>query len=564
MELTVDVPNAGGWWSPSTYKDAFLEVWFVGASRCVSVTKKGWVGSAVGPRPKGDEYAGDYTGPCVLFERVELKGRFVAENVWVPAPPEGQSTALCVDLVHTEFASPKERSKCVFRRKAFACVVGERAPLLATHDVPLVLRPIALLPAEEGWRWEPQEHDYLGRNRSKFPWCTPQQFTLVRGYAQLKGVLPQMGLRPPPPQRLYEAYAKHRAALEEWAGAASWRELGEKCGGRDATLPARMRDLPTMFPSRVSPHVPNAMAGDLSVQPFLATPAWWASRVRAVLRRLSLSEEDFLRSNDCRRTACVAMRAAKLWACSRLYVHDQMVVGTSLKENDMYLDLRVAGGGDCDDFALCVYRCCAALASLKDQEPLVQKCADAMSEYQPFLCTGLYHSSPLSEREDEMPAPGTVKEYAHAFVVAFPKAWVSGWMGYGLKKTELVPLLGDGTCWPDPCMDGGCAACLGAERAEKRAALVKALLDENSEVVRDAIRRMEQEDQRALRIAAPTVEDILTDFTAQQLEGIRKRVLEGIADIERGDYTEYEGQAGLKDLAKDVVTRGRERMRKQA
>ena len=67
MELTVDVPNAGGWWSPSTYKDAFLEVWFVGASRCVSVTKKGWVGSAVGPRPKGDEYAGDYTGPCVLF-----------------------------------------------------------------------------------------------------------------------------------------------------------------------------------------------------------------------------------------------------------------------------------------------------------------------------------------------------------------------------------------------------------------------------------------------------------------------------------------------------------------
>ena len=85
-----------------------------------------------------------------------------------------------------------------------------------------------------------------------------------------------------------------------------------------------------------------------------------------------------------------------------------------------------------------------------------------------------------------------------------------------------------------------------------------------SEVVRDAIRRMEREDQRALRIAAPTVEDILTDFTAQQLEGIRKRVLEGIADIERGNYTEYEGQAGMEALARDVVTRGRERMRKPA
>jgi antitoxin ParD1/3/4 len=78
-----------------------------------------------------------------------------------------------------------------------------------------------------------------------------------------------------------------------------------------------------------------------------------------------------------------------------------------------------------------------------------------------------------------------------------------------------------------------------------------------SEVVREAIRRMEQEDQRALRIAAPTVEDILTDLTAQQLEGIRKRVLEGIADIERGDYTEYEGREGLKKLTAEVKARGR-------
>ena len=85
-----------------------------------------------------------------------------------------------------------------------------------------------------------------------------------------------------------------------------------------------------------------------------------------------------------------------------------------------------------------------------------------------------------------------------------------------------------------------------------------------SEVVRDAIRRMEREDQRALRIAAPTVEDILTDFTAQQLEGIRKRVLEGIADIERGDYVEYEGREGLKQLTNDIKARGRKRLQRAA
>jgi len=80
-----------------------------------------------------------------------------------------------------------------------------------------------------------------------------------------------------------------------------------------------------------------------------------------------------------------------------------------------------------------------------------------------------------------------------------------------------------------------------------------------SEVVREALRRMEQEDLRALRIAAPTVEDVLTDLTALQVEGIRRRVLEGIAEEERGEYTEYEGRDGLNQLAADVVARGRER-----
>jgi antitoxin ParD1/3/4 len=81
-----------------------------------------------------------------------------------------------------------------------------------------------------------------------------------------------------------------------------------------------------------------------------------------------------------------------------------------------------------------------------------------------------------------------------------------------------------------------------------------------SEVVREALRRMEDDDQRALRLAAPTVEDVLTDFTAIQIEAIRKRVLEGVAEIERGEYTEYEGRAGLETLAADVAARGRERL----
>jgi len=82
-----------------------------------------------------------------------------------------------------------------------------------------------------------------------------------------------------------------------------------------------------------------------------------------------------------------------------------------------------------------------------------------------------------------------------------------------------------------------------------------------SEVVREALRRMQAEDDRALRIAAPSVEDILTDLDAIQIEGIRKRVLEGIADIEQGRYTEYETSEELDRLAADVVARGRERLK---
>jgi len=78
-----------------------------------------------------------------------------------------------------------------------------------------------------------------------------------------------------------------------------------------------------------------------------------------------------------------------------------------------------------------------------------------------------------------------------------------------------------------------------------------------SEVVREALRRMEDDDARAVRLGKPTVEDLLTDLTSQQIEGIRRRVLAGIKSIEAGDYQEYQGRAGLSKLAARVKARGR-------
>jgi antitoxin ParD1/3/4 len=78
-----------------------------------------------------------------------------------------------------------------------------------------------------------------------------------------------------------------------------------------------------------------------------------------------------------------------------------------------------------------------------------------------------------------------------------------------------------------------------------------------SEVVRDALRRMENEDERALRLAKPSAADILTDLTEEQLTGIRRRVLSGLASIKTGKFVEYEGREGLRELADGIKVRGR-------
>jgi len=78
-----------------------------------------------------------------------------------------------------------------------------------------------------------------------------------------------------------------------------------------------------------------------------------------------------------------------------------------------------------------------------------------------------------------------------------------------------------------------------------------------SEVVRDALRRMEDEEARELRIAAPAADDIVADLTRLELESIRARVREGIEQMERGEYTKYAGREGLNALSAGVKERGR-------
>jgi antitoxin ParD1/3/4 len=73
-----------------------------------------------------------------------------------------------------------------------------------------------------------------------------------------------------------------------------------------------------------------------------------------------------------------------------------------------------------------------------------------------------------------------------------------------------------------------------------------------SEVVRDALRRMEEEDARALRVAVPSAEDVIADLTEVQIESIRNRVRAGIQEIKEGNFKAYEGHNGLRHLIENV------------
>lgn len=83
-----------------------------------------------------------------------------------------------------------------------------------------------------------------------------------------------------------------------------------------------------------------------------------------------------------------------------------------------------------------------------------------------------------------------------------------------------------------------------------------------SEVVRDALRRMEEEDSKTVRLAQPTAEALLADLTGQQVDQIRQRVMSGIEAIDEGRFKVYQGPAGLRDLAESVQARARKRLKK--
>ena len=85
-----------------------------------------------------------------------------------------------------------------------------------------------------------------------------------------------------------------------------------------------------------------------------------------------------------------------------------------------------------------------------------------------------------------------------------------------------------------------------------------------SEVVREALRRMEDEDARTVRLAKPSAQDIPSNLTGYQLERIRQRVRSSIESIEAGEYNEYEGREGLMKLADRVKARGRKRVAQEA
>jgi len=81
-----------------------------------------------------------------------------------------------------------------------------------------------------------------------------------------------------------------------------------------------------------------------------------------------------------------------------------------------------------------------------------------------------------------------------------------------------------------------------------------------SEVVRDALRRMEDEEAREIRLAHPTVQDIVGNLTEQQHDSIKQRVRAGIESVKSGEYVDYLGSDGLQELAAGVKKRGRARL----
>lgn len=68
-----------------------------------------------------------------------------------------------------------------------------------------------------------------------------------------------------------------------------------------------------------------------------------------------------------------------------------------------------------------------------------------------------------------------------------------------------------------------------------------------SEVVREALRRMQDEEAR---------HQAMPNFTSTDIEEIRAGIEQGIEEIERGEGKDYEGEEGLKQLFKEIRAQG--------
>ena len=79
-----------------------------------------------------------------------------------------------------------------------------------------------------------------------------------------------------------------------------------------------------------------------------------------------------------------------------------------------------------------------------------------------------------------------------------------------------------------------------------------------SEVVREAIRRMEEDEARETQLAQPAAELLLADLAGEQRESIRRLVRKRLESA--GPAVEYVGRDGLRQLAARVKTRGRKRL----
>ena len=77
------------------------------------------------------------------------------------------------------------------------------------------------------------------------------------------------------------------------------------------------------------------------------------------------------------------------------------------------------------------------------------------------------------------------------------------------------------------------------------------------EVVRTALRRMKDDEVREAEAARTAVDEILAEVAGEELGLITERVRSGFAAIERGEYTDYTGRAGLDEVAERIKTRGR-------